>query len=67
MSDNKTMNHNTLLLKRFFDVFGISPYSIKNQNYAKELVLYVTMAAYKFNELLHLTKGPYYLTDILIK
>ena len=45
MSDIKTMNHNTLLLKRFFDVFGICPYSIKNQNYVKELILYGTMAA----------------------
>jgi len=45
MSDIKTMNHNTLLLKRFFDVFGIYPHSIKNQNYVKELILYGTMAA----------------------
>jgi hypothetical protein len=45
MSDIKTMNHNTLLLNRFFDVFGIRPYSIKNQNHFKELILYGTMAA----------------------
>jgi hypothetical protein len=45
MSDIKTMNHNTLLLNRFIDVFGIRPYSIKNQNYIKELILYGTMAA----------------------
>jgi hypothetical protein len=45
MSDIKTMNHNTLLLKRFIDVFGIHPYSIKNQNYFKELILYGTIAA----------------------
>ncbi|MEE9461461.1 MAG: transposase, partial [Bacteroidales bacterium] len=45
MSDIKTMNHNTLLLKRFIDVFGIRPYSIKNQNYVRELILYGTMAA----------------------
>ena len=45
MSDIKTMNHNTLLLTRFFDVFGICPYSIKNQNYVKELILYGTLAA----------------------
>lgn len=45
MSDIKTMNHNTLLLDRFIDVFGISPYSIKNQNYVKELIFYGTMAA----------------------
>jgi len=37
MSDIKTMNHNIL--------FGICPYSIKNQNYVKELILYGTMAA----------------------
>ncbi len=45
MSDIKTMNHNRLLLKRFIDVFGIRPYSIKNQNYVKQLILYGTMAA----------------------
>ena len=45
MSDIKTMNHNTLLLKRFIDVFGIRPYSIKNQKYFKELILYGTIAA----------------------
>ena len=45
MSDIKTMNHNALLLYRFFDVFGICPYSIKNQNYVKELILYGTIAA----------------------
>ncbi len=45
MSDIKTMNHNTLLLKRFIDVFGIRPYSTKNQNYVKELILYGTRAA----------------------
>ena len=45
MSDIKTMNHNTLLLKRFIDVFGIRPYFTKNQNYVKELILYGTIAA----------------------
>ncbi|MBE9519056.1 MAG: transposase [Bacteroidetes bacterium] len=45
MSDIKTMNHNILMLNRFFDVFGISPYSTKNQNYVKELILYGTIAA----------------------
>lgn len=39
MSDVKTMNHNILMLERFIDVFGICPYSIKNQNYVKELIL----------------------------
>lgn len=45
MADIKTMNHNVLMLNRFFDVFGINPYSTKNQNYVKELILYGTMAA----------------------
>jgi hypothetical protein len=45
MSDIKTMNHNTSLLNRFIDVFGIHPYSTKNQYYVKELILYGTMAA----------------------
>jgi len=45
MSDIKTMNHNTILLQRFIDVFGITPYSIKNQKYFKELIYYGTMAA----------------------
>jgi hypothetical protein len=45
MADIKTMNHNALMLNRFFDVFGICPHSTKNQNYIKELILYGTMAA----------------------
>jgi hypothetical protein len=45
MADIKTMNHNALMLCRFFDVFGICPHSTKNQNYIKELILYGTMAA----------------------
>ena len=45
MSDIKTMNHNILMLNRFFEVFDISPYSTKNQNYVKELILYGTIAA----------------------
>ena len=46
MADIKTMNHNALMLNRFFDVFGICPHSTKNQNYVKELILYDgTMAA----------------------
>jgi len=39
MSDIKTMNHNRLMLNRFFDVFGIYPHSAKNQKYVKELIL----------------------------
>jgi len=45
MSDIKTLNHNTILLQRFIDVFGINPYYVKNQNYFKELIYYGTMAA----------------------
>ena len=52
MSDIKTMNHNILMLNRFFDVFGIYPYSTKNQKYVRELILYGTMVTKIFNELL---------------
>jgi hypothetical protein len=52
MSDIKIMNHNALMLKRFFDVFGICPYSVKNQNNVKELILNGTLAAENFHELL---------------
>ena len=45
MADIKTMNHNILMLNRFFDVFGIYPYSAKNNKYVRELILYGTMAA----------------------
>lgn len=45
MADIKTMNHNILMLNRFFDVFGIYPHSAKNKKYIKELILYGTMAA----------------------
>ncbi len=45
MSDIKTMNHKTLLHHRFIGMFGTSPYSVKNQNYVKELIFYGTMAA----------------------
>ena len=45
MADIKTQNHNRLLLNRFFDVFGISPYSAKNQKHIKKLIDYGTIAA----------------------
>lgn len=45
MADIKTMNHNALLLQRFFDVFAVNPNLIKNQNYVKELIFYGTIAA----------------------
>lgn len=45
MTDVKTMNHNWLLLQRFFDVFGINAYNAKNQKYFNELIYYGTIAA----------------------
>ena len=45
MSDIKTLNHNKLLLCRFFDVFGIDPNRPKNKQYIKELIYYGTIAA----------------------
>lgn len=45
MNDIKTINYNWLQLQRFFDKFGINPYSTKNQNKAKELIYYGTIAA----------------------
>jgi hypothetical protein len=45
MSDIKTLNHNRLLLSRFFDVFGIDPNKPKNKEYIKELIYYGTIAA----------------------
>jgi hypothetical protein len=45
MSDIKTMNHNRLLLHRFFNVFGIDPNKPKNKLYVKELIYYGTIAA----------------------
>ena len=45
MINKQFIYQNYFLLTRFYDVFGICSYSIKNQNYIKELVLYGTMAA----------------------
>jgi hypothetical protein len=45
MADIKTMYHNTLLLNRFFEVFGISANSIKNHNAIKELINFGKIAA----------------------
>lgn len=45
MSDIKTMNHNKLLLSRFFNVFGIDPNKQKNKDAVKELIYYGTIAA----------------------
>lgn len=45
MMDIKTVNHNALQLKLFFDKFGINPYSPKNQRKARELLYHGTIAA----------------------
>ncbi|MGS2763164.1 transposase [Sinomicrobium sp. M5D2P9] len=45
MTDIKTMNHNALLMNRFFSTFGINPHLNKNQKYINELLLYGTIAA----------------------
>jgi len=45
MTDIKTLNHNRLLINRFFDVFGINPNKAKNQQLFKELIYYGTRAA----------------------
>lgn len=45
MADIKTMNHNRLLLCRFFGLFGIDPNKPKNIKYATELIYYGTSAA----------------------
>lgn len=45
MADIKTMNHNALLLNRFFCKFGINPNLMKNQKHVKELIHYGTIAA----------------------
>jgi hypothetical protein len=45
MSDIKTINNNWLQLQRFFDKFGINPYSYKNQMKANELIYHGTIAA----------------------
>jgi len=45
LSDIKTINHNTLLLERFIEMFAIKPYLLKNNQNIKELLLYGTIAA----------------------
>lgn len=45
MADIKTMNHNALLMDRFFSTFGVNPNLRKNQKLVKELLLYGTIAA----------------------
>lgn len=45
MADIKTMNHNALLMDRFFSTFGVNPHLQKNQKHVKELLMYGTIAA----------------------
>lgn len=45
MADIKTMNHNALLMDRFFSTFAVNPHLKKNQKLVKELLLYGTTAA----------------------
>ena len=45
MSDIKTMYHNTLLLKRFIDVFAVPRYKLKNKDNIKELINFGKIAA----------------------
>lgn len=45
MRDIKTMNHNALLLERFFEMFAINPNMLKNNQNIKELLLYGTKCA----------------------
>jgi len=45
MANYKTLNNNTLMLKRFMCMFAINPYSAKNQKIVKELLYYGKIAA----------------------
>ena len=45
MATYKVLFHNTLLLLKFFRLFGINPNSIKNHQHVKELLNFGTMAA----------------------
>lgn len=45
MCDVKTIYHNEMLLKRFFNVFGISPNMKKNKNKVRQLIYYGAIAA----------------------
>ena len=45
MSSIKTMYHNELLLNRFINVFGISPYMTKNNDKIRELIKFGAIAA----------------------
>lgn len=45
MANYKTLYNNTLMLERFMCMFGINPYSAKNQKIVKELLDYGKIAA----------------------
>ncbi len=45
MRDIKIVNHNTLLLEKFFAMYGINPNILKNKQKVKELLCYGTKAA----------------------
>ncbi len=45
MSDIKTMYYNSLLLKRFINVFAVPAYKLKNKHYVKELIDFGKIAA----------------------
>lgn len=45
MRDIKVMNHNALLLERFFAMYAINPNILKNKKNVKELLYYGTNAA----------------------
>jgi len=45
MADVKTMYHNTLMLKRFIDLFAISQYKLKNKKKIEELINFGKIAA----------------------
>ncbi|MBP8966569.1 MAG: transposase [Paludibacteraceae bacterium] len=45
MKNIKIINHNALLLERFFSMFAVNPNLIKNSQNVKELLLYGTLCA----------------------
>jgi len=45
MADDKTINHNALLLNRFIAMFAIKPNLLKNNQNVNELLLYGSIAA----------------------
>jgi len=45
MKNIKIINHNALLLERFFSMFAVNPNLLKNNQNVKELLLYGTLCA----------------------